>query len=32
MNRAITSNFHKLISAPPDVAYAVLRRFDRGRG
>jgi hypothetical protein len=28
MNRPITSNFHKPISAAPNVAYAVLRRFE----
>jgi hypothetical protein len=28
MNRAITSNFHKPISASPETAYAVLRQFE----
>src|SRR5919204_465320 len=28
MNRAITSNFHKPISASPETAYQVLRQFE----
>src|SRR5438046_4125080 len=28
MNRAITSNFHKPISAPPKTVFAVLRKFE----
>ena len=28
MSRAITSNFHKPISAAPETAYAVLRQFE----
>jgi|SRR5690349_182747 hypothetical protein len=28
MNRAITSNFHKPISASPETAYGVLRQFE----
>src|SRR5437763_6087139 len=28
MNRAITSNFHKPISASPEAAYEVLRQFE----
>src|ERR1051326_7075194 len=28
MNRAITTNFHKPTSAPPETAYAVLRQFE----